>query len=157
MYILRGDAYANRQIITHLQTLSFFFKKKNKTKIETFGSMVKREKCDFLLEQVRLCLAKRDYVRGGIIRNKITTKIMSNLEDLEIKYWNLSLIYFYHRDRNYLELSKAYRRLKDLLKSPEEKEQVILYIYIYSPFSIRHMPNQKYRDIGTITTTTINK
>jgi len=105
--------------------------------IETFGSMVKREKCDFLLEQVRLCLAKRDFVRGGIIRNKITTKIMSNLEDLEIKYWNLSLIYFYHHDRNYLELSKAYRRLKDLLKAPQEKVQALansIFALVLAPF-----------------------
>ena len=38
--------------------------------------MRKREKADFLLEQVRLCLAKRDFVRATIIRNKITKKII---------------------------------------------------------------------------------
>ena len=48
--------------------------------IETFGSMRKKEKCDFLLEQFRLNLAKKDFIRAGIVRNKITVKIMKNVE-----------------------------------------------------------------------------
>lgn len=31
--------------------------------VETFGSMEKREKTDFILEQMRLNLARKDYVR----------------------------------------------------------------------------------------------
>merc|ERR1719384_1338315 len=76
--------------------------------IETFGSMRKREKCDFLLEQLRLNLAKKDFIRAGIVRNKITVRIMKNLYELEVKYWNLSLILFYHHERQFLSLSKAY-------------------------------------------------
>ena len=30
---------------------------------ETFGAMAKTEKVDFILEQVRLCLERKDYVR----------------------------------------------------------------------------------------------
>ena len=50
--------------------------------IETFGSMRKREKCDFLLEQLRLNLAKKDFIRAGIVRNKITVRIMKNVCDV---------------------------------------------------------------------------
>lgn len=89
--------------------------------IETFGSMKKREKCDFLLEQVRLCLGKRDFIRAKIIRNKITKKIIRDLKDLEQKYWNLSLILFYHSDQQFLELSKAYQRLKELNDDKRDK------------------------------------
>jgi len=89
--------------------------------IETFGSMRKREKCDFLLEQFRLNLAKKDFIRAGIVRNKITVRIMKNLYELEVKYWNLSLILFYHHERQFLELSKAYLKLLALLKTDEEK------------------------------------
>ncbi|KAL5107254.1 26S proteasome non-ATPase regulatory subunit 12 [Taenia crassiceps] len=39
-------------------------------KVETFGSMDKREKVEFILEQMRLCLAKKDYSRGGDRRPK---------------------------------------------------------------------------------------
>ncbi|CAF4331823.1 unnamed protein product, partial [Adineta steineri] len=42
--------------------------------VETYGTMDRREKIEFLLEQMRLCLAKHDYVRTQIISKKINTK-----------------------------------------------------------------------------------
>jgi len=36
--------------------------------------MEKKEKVEFILEQMRLCLAKQDYVRTQIISKKISTK-----------------------------------------------------------------------------------
>lgn len=36
--------------------------------------MEKKEKVEFILEQMRLCLAKKDYVRTQIISKKISTK-----------------------------------------------------------------------------------
>lgn len=36
--------------------------------------MDRREKLEFLLEQMRLCLAKNDYIRTQIISKKINTK-----------------------------------------------------------------------------------
>ena len=42
--------------------------------VETFGSMEKREKVEFILEQMRLCLAKKDYIRTQIISKKINAK-----------------------------------------------------------------------------------
>jgi len=36
--------------------------------------MEKKEKVEFILEQMRLCLAKKDYMRTQIISKKVTTK-----------------------------------------------------------------------------------
>lgn len=36
--------------------------------------MEKKEKVEFILEQMRLCLAKKDFVRTQIISKKISTK-----------------------------------------------------------------------------------
>ena len=44
--------------------------------VETFGSMDKREKADFLLEQVRLTALTKDFVRMGILANKINKKVL---------------------------------------------------------------------------------
>eukprot|EP00485_Elphidium_margaritaceum_P011845 CAMPEP_0202698690 /NCGR_PEP_ID=MMETSP1385-20130828/11935_1 /ASSEMBLY_ACC=CAM_ASM_000861 /TAXON_ID=933848 /ORGANISM="Elphidium margaritaceum" /LENGTH=470 /DNA_ID=CAMNT_0049355455 /DNA_START=49 /DNA_END=1458 /DNA_ORIENTATION=- len=93
--------------------------------IETFGSMRKKEKCDFLLEQFRLNLAKKDFIRAVIVRNKITHRILKNLYELEVKYWNLSLILYYHHERQFLSLAKAYFRLKELLPSTAEQLQAL--------------------------------
>lgn len=53
--------------------------------VETFGSMDKREKVDFILEQMRLCLAKSDYIRTQIISKKINTKFFADKEN-EVKH-----------------------------------------------------------------------
>jgi 26S proteasome regulatory subunit N5 len=43
-------------------------------KVETYGSMEKREKIDFLLEQMRICLLKKDFIRTQIISRKISIR-----------------------------------------------------------------------------------
>nr|ACU18780.1 unknown [Glycine max] len=43
--------------------------------VETFGAMAKTEKIAFILEQVRLCLDRQDYVRAQILSRKISTRV----------------------------------------------------------------------------------
>ena len=43
-------------------------------KVETFGSMERREKTEFILEQVALCIEKGDWTQAGILSRKISTK-----------------------------------------------------------------------------------
>ncbi len=62
--------------------------------VETFGSMEKREKVEFILEQLRLCLAKKDYIRTQIISKKISTKFFEEKDtDVSVdanvfKFWS---------------------------------------------------------------------
>ena len=46
--------------------------------VETYGSMEKKEKVEFILEQMRLCLAKRDYIRTQIISKKVSLKFFDD-------------------------------------------------------------------------------
>lgn len=39
--------------------------------VETYGSLDKKEKVDFILEQIRLTLAKKDFIRCYIISKKV--------------------------------------------------------------------------------------
>lgn len=43
--------------------------------------MEKVEKVQFILEQMRLCLAKKDYIRTQIISKKISTKFFTDTND----------------------------------------------------------------------------
>ena len=43
--------------------------------METYGALDKKEKTDFILEQVRLTLLKKDYVRALIQSRKINRKV----------------------------------------------------------------------------------
>lgn len=60
--------------------------------METFGSMEKREKTDFILEQMRLTLAKKDYTRMQIISRKINTKFFAETEQ-QVNLYDLIAYY----------------------------------------------------------------
>ncbi|QDZ20919.1 regulatory subunit of 26S proteasome [Chloropicon primus] len=45
--------------------------------VETFGAMAKTEKIAFILEQVRLCLKKKDFIRAFILVKKVTPRAFS--------------------------------------------------------------------------------
>lgn len=42
--------------------------------VETFGSMTRREKTEFILEQVSLCIQDNDWTQAGILARKISTR-----------------------------------------------------------------------------------
>ncbi|KAJ3295369.1 26S proteasome non-ATPase regulatory subunit 12 [Borealophlyctis nickersoniae] len=109
--------------------------------VETFGSMDKREKTDFILEQMRLCLAKKDYVRMQIISRKISTKFFADEanHDLKLRYYELMIQHAVHEGQ-YLNACKYYRQiydtpsiLKDDTKWSEVLKNVIFFIAL-SPY-----------------------
>lgn len=57
----QGDLDAAAEILCELQ-------------VETFGSMERREKTEFILEQVALCIERGDWTQAGILSRKISTK-----------------------------------------------------------------------------------
>ena len=57
----QGDLNAAADILCELQ-------------VETFGSMARREKTEFILEQVALCIEKGDWTQAGILSRKISTR-----------------------------------------------------------------------------------
>ncbi|KAL9135806.1 MAG: hypothetical protein Q9175_003003 [Cornicularia normoerica] len=60
----QGDLNAAADILCELQ-------------VETFGSMERREKTEFILEQVALCIEKGDWTQAGILSRKISTKFFA--------------------------------------------------------------------------------
>ena len=46
--------------------------------VETFGSMEKRERTDFILEQIRMAISTADFVKAQIISRKISPKLFEN-------------------------------------------------------------------------------
>lgn len=60
----QGDLKAATEILCELQ-------------VETFGSMERREKTEFILAQVQLCIENDDWTQAGILSRKISTKYLS--------------------------------------------------------------------------------
>ncbi|KAI9758172.1 MAG: 40S ribosomal protein S27 [Chaenotheca gracillima] len=61
MKLAKGDLDSAADILCELQ-------------VETFGSMARREKTEFILKQVELCMEKGDWVQASILIRKISTK-----------------------------------------------------------------------------------
>uniref|UniRef100_A0A7S3RAI0 PCI domain-containing protein n=1 Tax=Dunaliella tertiolecta TaxID=3047 RepID=A0A7S3RAI0_DUNTE len=106
--------------------------------VETFGAMSKQEKIAFILEQVRLCLDKQDYVRAHILSKKIAPKAfverkgevkgeigiegtaieappegLPPLSELKLKYYHL-MIRYYSYYNNYLEMTRCYKAVYEV-------------------------------------------
>jgi 26S proteasome regulatory subunit N5 len=60
----QGDLKAATEILCELQ-------------VETFGSMSRREKTEFILAQVELCIETDDWTQAGILGRKISTRYLS--------------------------------------------------------------------------------
>ncbi|KAI9595544.1 prosome, macropain 26S subunit, non-ATPase, 12, isoform CRA_b [Syncephalis fuscata] len=92
--------------------------------VETFGSMERREKTDFILEQMRLCLARQDYVRTQIISRKINTRFFNDTanQDLKLRYYDLMIRHALHEGQH-LEVCKFYRQVYDTPSIKEDEER----------------------------------
>ena len=84
------------------------------TQVETLGGMDKREKTDFILEQIRLCLAVGDHVRAYIVAKKIQVKVFKDpeIDDLKIRYYDLITRYQRHM-KNWFEIFFAFQATWD--------------------------------------------
>lgn len=136
----QGDLNAAADILCELQ-------------VETFGSMARREKTEFILEQVALCIEKGDWTQAGILARKISTKYFArkptqtpeqlekeqkeknrnpddppiekpdDVTDLKLRFYEQQITLAKH-DEKYLEVCKHYRQVLDTESVEENPEQL---------------------------------
>jgi 26S proteasome regulatory subunit N5 len=80
--------------------------------VETFGAMDKTEKTNYILNQMRLVLAKKDYVRTQIISRKINPKLLEveDFQELKVQYYEYMIQYWLH-EKKYLDAAKSYQSI----------------------------------------------
>ncbi|KNC83285.1 hypothetical protein SARC_04464 [Sphaeroforma arctica JP610] len=80
--------------------------------VETFGTMEKQEKIEFILEQMRLMLAKKDYIRTQIISKKISPRTFDKeaFSPEKLRFFNLMIEMSQHDD-SYLDICKYYQSI----------------------------------------------
>lgn len=100
--------------------------------------MEKREKIEFLLEQMRMCLLKNDFIRTQIISRKISTRAFDSeaFHDLKLKYYEYMIKLDQH-DSNYLAICKHFKHIydtpmikNDSFKMKEALKNVIIYLLL---------------------------
>ena len=93
--------------------------------------MERQEKTEFILEQMRLSIAKEDYIRTQIIAKKINIRFFSEtsspVQQLKIRFYKL-MIQLSEHDKNFLETCKHYRHIyeTDCVKEEENWWKEIL-------------------------------
>lgn len=77
--------------------------------VETFGAMDKAEKTKYILNQMRLVLLKKDYVRCQIICKKINPKLLEaeDFQEMKLEYYGYMVKYYLH-EKKYLDVAKSY-------------------------------------------------
>lgn len=92
--------------------------------VETYGAMTKLEKCEFILEQIRLTLNKKDYIRSFILSKKIQRKTLleTGFEECKLKFYNL-MIEYHTYENDALELSKHWLSIynTNIIQNDESK------------------------------------
>merc|ERR1719394_1142717 len=75
--------------------------------VESFGAMERREKTEYILNQMRLVLAKKDFVRTQIISKKLNPKLLEKEEfqDLKVQFYTYMTNYWLHEEK-YLDVCK---------------------------------------------------
>ncbi|KAK9239307.1 PCI domain-containing protein [Lipomyces kononenkoae] len=109
--------------------------------VETYGSMDNREKTEFILEQVQLCVARGDFSQATVLSRKISTKYFDNpaVQDLRLRFYELMIQISLHDDK-YLDVCKHYHAVYDTpsVKDDELKWKDVLrsivYFVILAPF-----------------------
>lgn len=137
--------------------------------IETFGSMDKHEKVEILLEQMRLCLARKDFIRAQIISRKISTKYFdeksNKVENMKLRFYQ-QMITLDQNDSNYLAMCRHFLAISntDLISGDPVKMQdvlrnIVLYVILAPHSNEQHdllhrvklmknlEPISKYRDL----------
>lgn len=92
--------------------------------VETYGSMDKQEKIDYILYQLKLVLQRKDYVRTQIVLKKINRKNLNEkgLEKLKINYYT-QIIEYYNHEKDDLEVAKCYQTIYDTMVACEEDKE----------------------------------
>ncbi|ESO07161.1 hypothetical protein HELRODRAFT_185452 [Helobdella robusta] len=103
--------------------------------VETFGTMEKQEKVNFILEQMRLCLLKKDYVRAQIVSKKINVKYFEEKDTHEqkLKFYKLMIELDSH-EGSYLSICKHYLAVYNtpvIKEDPIKRDEVLTCVALY--------------------------
>lgn len=92
--------------------------------IETFGSLERAYKVEYILFQMKTLLRKQDYIRVLIVSNKIARKHLNEegIEKLKFEFYTLMIKYYLHEEK-FIDASKSYKILYDFIKEIEIKLQ----------------------------------
>jgi len=107
----KGDVKGAAEVVKDLQ-------------VETFGSVERRQKTEYIIEQMRIFLACNDssyFVRAKIRSKNIGPRTLERYPDLAKRYYRL-VLEIHHKEKEYLEMSKTLLKLRELGNDQKERD-----------------------------------
>lgn len=106
--------------------------------VETFGSMDRRERAEYILDQMRLLLQVNDWIRCHIVSKKLSSKTFNEtgFEDIKVRYHEYMGKYWEH-EQDRLELAKCFSEILDVAPEalPEHVNRELVFTsYVLSLF-----------------------
>lgn len=109
--------------------------------VETYGSMDQREKTEFILKQVELCILKGDFTQALILSRKILVRYFESpdVQDLKLIYYDYMIKISLH-DHKYLDVAQHYLHVYDTPSVVADAAQWkpvlthIVYYLVLAPF-----------------------
>jgi 26S proteasome regulatory subunit N5 len=86
--------------------------------VETFGSLSKKEKAEYILEQIRLNLARKDFIRSLIQSRKMNRKTLeeAGFIEIKVKFYRM-MVEYYTQERDSFEIAQSYFKLYEAAKA----------------------------------------
>lgn len=82
--------------------------------VETYGSLSKKEKAEYILQQIRLNLLRKDYVRALIHSRKMNKRTLEEVDEgfdqVKIFFYRLMIQYHLH-DHNFWEICQCFYKV----------------------------------------------
>eukprot|EP00658_Telonema_sp_P-2_P021435 TRINITY_DN18536_c0_g1_i5.p1 TRINITY_DN18536_c0_g1~~TRINITY_DN18536_c0_g1_i5.p1 ORF type:complete len:438 (-),score=115.31 TRINITY_DN18536_c0_g1_i5:123-1436(-) len=101
----------------------------NEVQIETVASMERREKSEYVLEQMRLLLEIGDFTRTNIISKKINRKVLADeaFEDVKITF-NQYMVRYHDHKNNYMDIFRCMNSIYNtaIVKNDLERRTQVL-------------------------------
>jgi 26S proteasome regulatory subunit N5 len=93
--------------------------------VETYGSLSKLEKAEYILEQIRLNLLKNDYVRTLIQSRKMNLKVLgeTGFEKVKVAFNTLMIEYWTH-EKDTWEISQCYYNIYSATSKDDQAAMV---------------------------------
>ena len=81
--------------------------------VETYGALSKKEKAEYILQQIRLNLLRSDYLRALIQSRKMNRKVIEEpgFEAIKREFYRLIIIYYTH-EKDCFQISQAYYKVR---------------------------------------------
>lgn len=82
--------------------------------VETYGSLSKKEKAEYILQQVRLNLLRKDYIRALIQCRKMNRKTIEEegFEDVKVKFYTM-MVEYHVQEKDSWEICQSYFKIFD--------------------------------------------